>query len=90
MKYRTHGKEKKLAFSPCPDISLFKTRQLRDAARTKVREGANPEADKKITQQKLWIIPETREPIENVRFSHRGTKMKTQHIVPLSKQAIAI
>ncbi|EDW1774867.1 site-specific integrase, partial [Salmonella enterica subsp. diarizonae] len=41
-------------------------------------------------QQKLWIIPEEREQIENVRFSHRGTKMKTQHIVPLSDQAMAI
>ncbi|WP_279205666.1 tyrosine-type recombinase/integrase [Obesumbacterium proteus] len=41
-------------------------------------------------QQKLWIIPEEREPIENVRFSHRGAKMKTQHIVPLSAQAIQI
>lgn len=25
-----------------------------------------------------------------MRFSHRGTKMKTQHIVPLSDQAIAL
>ncbi|EMB3200071.1 tyrosine-type recombinase/integrase [Salmonella enterica] len=41
-------------------------------------------------QQKLWIIPVEREQIENVRFSHRGTKMKTQHIVPLSDQAMAI
>ncbi|EDV2862385.1 site-specific integrase, partial [Salmonella enterica subsp. houtenae] len=41
-------------------------------------------------QQKLWIIPEEREQVENVRFSHRGTKMRTQHIVPLSDQAIAI
>ncbi|HCM1976852.1 TPA: integrase arm-type DNA-binding domain-containing protein [Salmonella enterica subsp. houtenae serovar 47:z36:-] len=41
-------------------------------------------------QQKLWIIPEEREQLENVRFSHRGTKMKTQHIVPLSEQAITI
>ncbi|ECG1391705.1 DUF4102 domain-containing protein [Salmonella enterica subsp. houtenae str. CFSAN000557] len=41
-------------------------------------------------QQKLWVIPEEREQIENVKFSHRGTKMKTQHIVPLSDQAIAI
>ncbi|MGK4333947.1 tyrosine-type recombinase/integrase [Lonsdalea quercina] len=254
MKYRIYGKEKKLAFGPYPGVSLFKARQLRDAARAKVREGADPAADKKLAQQKkkngqtfrqiamnwhadhrrwsahyaktiqrrlemyvfpdvgdnlidqittadllltlrkveskgfleitarlknyvteimryavkkqliksnpaldldgeftppetnhypalpleklpellsrtnsyagrlltqyalklsllffvrsselrfarwceidwqqkLWIIPETREPIENVRFSHRGTKMKTQHIVPLSKQAIAI
>ncbi|MFP1908207.1 tyrosine-type recombinase/integrase [Lonsdalea quercina] len=254
MKYRIYGKEKKLAFGPYPGVSLFKARQLRDAARAKVREGADPAADKKLAQQKkkngqtfrqiamnwhadhrrwsahyaktiqrrlemyvfpdigdnlidqittadllltlrnveskgfleitarlknyvteimryavkkqliksnpaldldgeftpsetnhypalplerlpellsrtdsyagrlltqyalklsllffvrsselrfarwceidwqqkLWIIPETREPIENVRFSHRGTKMKTQHIVPLSEQAIAI
>ncbi|HCK2305659.1 TPA: tyrosine-type recombinase/integrase, partial [Escherichia coli] len=41
-------------------------------------------------QQKLWIIPEEREQIENVRFSYRGSKMKIQHIVPLSDQAIAI
>ncbi|ECH4668146.1 DUF4102 domain-containing protein [Salmonella enterica] len=254
MKYRILGKEKKLAFGPYPDVSLFKARQLRDAARAKVREGVDPSADKKIArqkkknghtfrqiamnwhgkhkrwsahyantiqrrlemyvfpdigdslidqitteallftlrkvenrgfleitarlknyvteimrcavkkqlvrsnpaldldgeftppetqhypalpleklpellsrtdnypgslltryalklsllffvrsselrfsrwseidwQQKLWIIPEEREQVENVRFSHRGTKMKTQHIVPLSDQAVAI
>ncbi|EDH4586010.1 integrase [Salmonella enterica] len=254
MKYRILGKEKKLAFGPYPDVSLFKARQLRDAARAKVREGVDPSTDKKIArlkkknghtfrqiamnwhgehkrwsahyastiqrrlemyvfpdigdslidqitteallftlrkvenrgfleitarlknyvteimrcavkkqlvrsnpaldldgeftppetqhypalpleklpellsrtdnypgslltryalklsllffvrsselrfarwseidwQQKLWIIPEEREQVENVRFSHRGTKMKTQHIVPLSDQAVAI
>ncbi|EKB9458692.1 integrase arm-type DNA-binding domain-containing protein [Salmonella enterica] len=52
MKYRIDGKEKKLAFGPYPDISLFKARQLRDAARSKVREGVDPSADKKIAQQK--------------------------------------
>lgn len=40
MKYRIDGKEKKLAFGPYPDVSLFKARQLRDPARTKIREGA--------------------------------------------------
>ncbi|ELO73127.1 TPA: integrase arm-type DNA-binding domain-containing protein [Salmonella enterica subsp. enterica serovar Enteritidis] len=52
MKYRIDGKEKKLAFGPYPDISLFRARQLRDAARAKVREGVDPSADKKIAQQK--------------------------------------
>ncbi|TKV12333.1 integrase, partial [Citrobacter sp. wls619] len=33
-------------------VSLFKARQLRDAARSRVREGADPAADKKIAQQK--------------------------------------
>ena len=32
----------------------------------------------------------TRETIEKVRFSGRGAKMRTPHIVPLSRQAIAI
>lgn len=52
MKYRIDGKEKKLAFGPYPDVTLFKARQLRDAARARVREGADPAADKKIAQQK--------------------------------------
>ncbi|VUT06339.1 tyrosine-type recombinase/integrase [Klebsiella spallanzanii] len=52
MKYRIDGKEKKLAFGPYPDVSLFKARQLRDAARAKVREGVDPAEDKKIAQQK--------------------------------------
>lgn len=41
-------------------------------------------------QQKLWVILEEREQIENVRFSYWGSKMKIQHIVSLSDQAIAI
>ncbi|HCL4435727.1 TPA: tyrosine-type recombinase/integrase [Salmonella enterica] len=52
MKYRIDGKEKKLAFGPWPDVSLFKARQLRDIARAKVREGVDPSADKRIAQQK--------------------------------------
>ncbi|WP_137962791.1 tyrosine-type recombinase/integrase, partial [Salmonella enterica] len=52
MKYRIDGKEKKLAFGPYPEVSLFKARQLRDAARAKVREGSDPAAEKKIAQQK--------------------------------------
>lgn len=52
MKYRIDGKEKKLAFGPYPDVSLFKARQLRDAARARMREGADPATDKKIAQQK--------------------------------------
>ena len=35
-------------------------------------------------------IPAPRETIEKVRFSGRGAKMRTPHIVPLSRQAIAI
>jgi integrase len=38
----------------------------------------------------LWTIPADREPIEGLKFSHRGAKMRTPHIVPLSDQAILI
>ena len=38
----------------------------------------------------MWCIPEERTPIENVKNSHRGTKMRTAHLIPLSTQAIGI
>ncbi|MEW5041623.1 tyrosine-type recombinase/integrase [Enterobacter hormaechei] len=38
----------------------------------------------------LWVIPEQREAIENVKHSTRGAKMKRKHFVPLCKQAIKI
>ncbi|HDW3138300.1 TPA: integrase arm-type DNA-binding domain-containing protein [Escherichia fergusonii] len=41
-------------------------------------------------RNKIWTIPATREAIEKVRFSGRGAKMRTPHIVPLSRQAIVI
>lgn len=41
-------------------------------------------------RHKVWTIPATQETIEKVLFSGRGAKMRTPHIVPLSRQAIAI
>ncbi|SUF18332.1 integrase [Salmonella enterica] len=38
----------------------------------------------------MWTIPAEREPIPGVRYSERGAKMKTPHLVPLSKQAVAV
>ncbi|BES84249.1 integrase [Pectobacterium araliae] len=40
-------------------------------------------------RNKIWTIPATREAITGVRYSVRGAKMRTPHIVPLSEQAIA-
>lgn len=40
--------------------------------------------------KKLWTIPAEREPLEGVKFSYRGSKMRTPHLVPLSAQAIDI
>lgn len=38
----------------------------------------------------MWTIPAEREAIEGVKYSHRGSKMRTAHLVPLSRQAIEI
>lgn len=52
LKYRIAGKEKKIAFGSYPDVSLLQARQLRDAARAKVRESVDPVAAKQVEQQK--------------------------------------
>ncbi|WOA54174.1 tyrosine-type recombinase/integrase [Dickeya solani] len=38
----------------------------------------------------MWTIPSERDPIEGVKHSHRGSKMRTPHLVPLSRQALVI
>lgn len=38
----------------------------------------------------MWTLPAERESIEGVKHSHRGSKMRTTHLVPLSRQAIEI
>ena len=38
----------------------------------------------------MWTIPPERKPIEGVKYSHRGSKMRTEHLVPLSTQAVNI
>ncbi len=38
----------------------------------------------------MWTIPGEREPLEGVKHSHRGSKMRTPHLVPLSRQALLI
>lgn len=38
----------------------------------------------------IWTVPVKREAVKNVRFSERGAKMKDEHLVPLSRQAVAL
>ena len=38
----------------------------------------------------MWTIPAEREAIEGVKHSQRGSKMRTSHLVPLSRQALDI
>ncbi|KLU14176.1 MULTISPECIES: tyrosine-type recombinase/integrase [Xenorhabdus] len=41
-------------------------------------------------ERAIWEIPGQREGIDGVKFSHRGMKMKTAHIIPLSRQALTL
>ncbi|EHQ6257917.1 tyrosine-type recombinase/integrase [Escherichia coli] len=38
----------------------------------------------------MWTILGEREPLPGVKHSHRGSKMKTPHLVPLSRQALEL
>ncbi|MFP1821492.1 tyrosine-type recombinase/integrase [Lonsdalea quercina] len=38
----------------------------------------------------IWSVPSQREAVNGVRFSERGAKMKDEHLVPLSRQAVAL
>ncbi|CND06281.1 tyrosine-type recombinase/integrase [Yersinia pseudotuberculosis] len=38
----------------------------------------------------IWSVPAQREAVKGVRFSERGAKMKDEHLVPLSRQAVAL
>jgi len=38
----------------------------------------------------MWTIPGERQPIDGVKHSHRGAKMATPHLVPLSRQVLEL
>ncbi|HCA5261434.1 TPA: integrase arm-type DNA-binding domain-containing protein [Acinetobacter baumannii] len=40
--------------------------------------------------KRIWTIPPYRQAVNGTRFSDRGSKMREEHFVPLSKQAIQI
>ena len=39
---------------------------------------------------RIWTIPPERKVVSGVRYSDRGSKMKDEHLVPLSHQAVAL
>lgn len=39
---------------------------------------------------RIWTVPAKREAVKDVRFSERGAKMKDEHLVPLSAQAVVL
>lgn len=36
----------------------------------------------------MWTIPPARIPIEGVKYSHHASEMRTEHLVPLSRQVL--
>lgn len=50
LKYRFHGKEKKLSLGSYPDTNLKEAREKRDSARKLLANGVDPSAHKKATQ----------------------------------------
>ncbi|WP_054176372.1 integrase arm-type DNA-binding domain-containing protein [Citrobacter sp. CtB7.12] len=38
----------------------------------------------------IWTLPAQRKVVKGVKFSERGAKMKDEHLVPLSQQAVAL
>lgn len=38
----------------------------------------------------MWIIPRKREPLQGVKHSQRGSKMRAPHFITLSRQALAV
>lgn len=41
-------------------------------------------------ERAMWTIPAECEPLEGVKHSHRGSKMRIPHLVPLSRQALVV
>lgn len=50
MKYRYAGREKKLSFGNCLDITLAQAREMRDDARNKLAQDIDPRVLKKLNQ----------------------------------------
>jgi integrase len=80
--------ERKLAFDAYPAISLTLARKLHVFVRSSELRFARWE--KIDFENALWNIPDARDPVPCIRYSERGTKMRTPHLVPLSTQSIAL
>lgn len=78
-------------------ISVYKGRPLTRSAvlltllvflrSSELRFSRWPEVD---FESAMWVVPPERDALEGVKFSHRGAKMQTPHLVPLSTQALMV
>lgn len=59
LKYRHAGKEKRLALGVYPEVTLAEARELRDKARTAIREGRDPSAERKAARREVKLSADT-------------------------------
>ena len=59
MRYRFVGKDTRLAFGVYPEVSLAEARQRRDTARTILRDGRDPSAERKAGKLRAVLSAET-------------------------------
>jgi integrase len=80
MKYRIHGKEKRLAIGVYPDVSLAEARAQRDNARKLLTQGIDPSTEKKARKQSGREAAENSfEVVAREWFSVRMTDMSDGH-----------
>ena len=73
MKYRLHGKEKKLALGTYPDVGLAEARRIRDEAKAGLAAGLDPGREK----VRKRVCGFARSP-DRCPVSHRGKDLATQ------------
>ncbi|CAH6099512.1 hypothetical protein NUKP82_53350 [Klebsiella variicola] len=74
------------------ELYVFPTNGSCDITKMKVKDLLVPikEVEKAGLRNAMWTIPAEREPIPGVKYSARGAKMHSPHLVPLSRQAIEL
>ena len=59
MRYRVTGKDTRLAFGVYPEVSLAEARQRREEARSALRDGRDPSAERKADKVRAVLSSET-------------------------------
>lgn len=55
LKYRVHGREKRLSFGVCPPVTLGEARDRRDEARRLLRDGKDPSAERQALKRQVKL-----------------------------------
>lgn len=80
LKYRFGGKEKRIVFGAYPEVSLAEARQLRDDARKLLRDGRDPNSERKKAKLVRQVQHElTFEKLAREWHAHQADRWKTVH-----------